>query len=174
MEPNLVLYVGSYDDADTAETDFESLKDAQKLDDFDILGAVVMSRDAAGKIDVKEHGRTAVGAGATVGGITGLVVGLFAPPLLLVTALGAGIGAALGELAKRREEKELGVDFEQYLPPGSSAVVVVADDKYADQIDKVLGAATKQVHKPIDTDDYADLAEILSDAGYDMPKAAGS
>jgi uncharacterized membrane protein len=171
MEQNLVLYVGSYDDADTAQTDFQALKDAQSGGAFDTVGAVVISRAADGKIDVKEHGSTAVGAGATVGGITGLIVGLFAPPLLLMTAVGAGLGAGLGELSKRREEKELGVDFEEYLPPGSSAVVVVADMVYADQVNKALGAATKQFSKPIDDSDYTTLHKVLSDAGYTGLKA---
>ena len=39
-----------------------------------------------------------VGGAATLGGGVGLLVGLFAPPLLAATAVGAGIGAIVGGL----------------------------------------------------------------------------
>ena len=54
MDPNLVLYVASYADTDSAEADLKSLKDAQD-EDFAIVGAVVMTRDADGKVEVKEQ-----------------------------------------------------------------------------------------------------------------------
>ena len=52
---NLALYVASYADATTARADFDALKAAEG-DDLEIVGAVVMSRDADGKVDVLEVG----------------------------------------------------------------------------------------------------------------------
>ena len=75
---------------------------------------------------------------------------------------------------KRHEEKELGVDMEEYLAPGTSAVVVVADDLYADRIDKALAKSDKKINKAIDSGDYDKLNKALSDAGYDMTKAVDS
>ena len=173
MDPNLILYVASYADTDSAEADLKSLKDAQDKD-FAIVGAVVMTRDADGKVEVKEHGATPVSGGVLLGGAAGIAVGLFAPPLLLATAAGAAIGAGIGELVKRHEEKELGVDMEEYLAPGTSAVVVVADDLYADRIDKALAKSDKKINKAIDSGDYDKLNKALSDAGYDMTKAVDS
>ncbi len=173
MEPNLMLYVASYADTDAAQADFTALKDAQDSD-FAIVGAAVMTRDAGGKVEVKEHGATPVSGGALLGGAAGIAVGLFAPPLLLATAAGAAIGAGIGELVKRHEEKELGVDMEEYLAPGTSAVVVVADDTYADRIDKVLAKSDKKVNKAIDSADYDKLSKVLSDAGYDISNAVES
>ena len=171
MAQNLALYSAAYPDASMAQEDFESLKSAQSAGDFAIVGAVVVSRDSSGKIEVKEHGATPTGGGAVLGAIGGLVVGLFAPPLLLSTAMGAGIGAGIGELVKRHEQKELGVDFEEFIPAGTSAVVVVAEDMYADGIDKALGKASKKITKAIDKGDVDKLSKALSDAGYDVSKA---
>ena len=98
------------------------------------------------------------------------MVGLFAPPLLLSTAMGAGIG----ELVKRHEQKLLGVDLEDFMPMGTSAVVVVAEDMYADGIDKALGKASKKITKAIDKGDVDKLSKALSDAGYDVSKAITS
>ena len=73
-----------------------------------MVGAVVASRNDAGEVTVdEEEAASPVGKAATVGGAAGLVVGLFAPPLLAATAIGAGIGAGIGALKKRHEEKHL-------------------------------------------------------------------
>ena len=132
---NLSLHVASYDDAASAEADFKALKDAEGAEDFAVVGAVVASRDAGGEVTVSEHGvASPVGGGTALGATGGLVLGLFAPPLLLATAIGAGIGAAVGELVKRHQERKLGAEIDDYLPPGSSAVIVVVDDIYLDRV----------------------------------------
>ena len=172
---NLILYVASYDDATAAEADFKSLKEAQRAEDFAVVGAVVASRNEAGEVTVDEHGvASPVGGGTVIGAGAGLVVGLFAPPLLLATAVGAGIGAGIGELKKRHEEKELGVDVEEYLPPGTSAVIVVADDTYADRIDHALEKSIKKVNKAVDKGDYEKLEKELEDADKRITDAVDS
>jgi uncharacterized membrane protein len=167
---NLALYVASYDDATSAQSDFDSPKSAEGKD-LKIEAAVVMSRDADGNVDVLEKGDGTVGTGAVIGGGIGLVVGLFAPPLLAATAIGAGIGALLGHFTKKHEEKELGVELEDYFPPNSSAVVVVVDNKYLDRVQGALTKSTKQVSKAIDSDDYDKLQKALSDSSDEINKA---
>jgi uncharacterized membrane protein len=168
---NLVLVVGTYADAGAATDDFNTLKAAQDAGEYQVVGAVVMSRDASGKVDVKEHGDERTAGGAVLGGTAGLVVGLFAPPLLAATAIGAGIGALLGHLSKRHAEKELGVDLEEYLPPGSSAVVAVVDDVYADKVENALAKSDKRINKAIDSGDYNQLKDAISKSGADVSDA---
>ena len=170
---NLVLYVASYDDSATAEADYESLKAAEGAD-LAVVESVVMSRDAAGEVSVSSHGSGITGAGAVVGGGAGLVVGLFAPPLLAATAVGAGIGAVVGHLSKKHEEKKLGVSLDEYLPANSSAVVVIIDDVYLDRVQKALGKATKNVNKAIDNNDYEALEKALAKGSDDVADAADS
>jgi len=174
-DQNLVLYVASYADATAANQDFEALKAAEG-DDFKVKGAVVMSRDADGKVDVLETGdaNTDTSTGAWIGGGIGLVVGLFAPPLLAATAIGAGIGALLGHFSKKHEEKELGVDVDEYFPPNSSAVVVVVDDKYLDRVEAALTSADKNINKAISSDDYDKLEAAVSKSDKDVDDAIES
>ena len=159
---NLALVVGAYADAGAAADDFATLKSGQDAGEYQVVGAVVMNRDASGKVEVKEHDDVNVGGGAVLGGATGLVVGLFAPPLLAATAIGAGIGAGIGALKKRHEEKQLGVDVEEYLPPGSSAVVAVVDDQWADKVENALVKSDKRINKAIDSGDYEELQKAIS------------
>jgi len=170
---NLVLYVAAYSDKSSAQADFDSLKSAEG-DDFKVEGAVVMSRDADGNVDVLESGDGTTATGAVLGGGIGLVVGLFAPPLLAATAIGAGIGALLGHLTKKHEEKELGVELDDYFPPNSSAVVVVIDDKYLDRVEAALVNSDKRINKAISQDDYDKLSDAVSKSQDEVDKAVDS
>lgn len=172
-EDNLLLYVAAYDEAGPARDDFEALKSLEG-DDLAIVAAVVMNRDAAGNVDVLEVGDGDVGRGAWIGGGVGLVVGLFAPPLLASTAIGAGIGALLGHFTKKHEEKELGVAVDEYLPPDSSAVAVVIEDVYLDRVEAALTRATKKVSRAIDKDDYEKLRKAVAEARQDVGDAIDS
>jgi len=171
---NLALVVGTYPDSTTAADDYRALKAGEKAAEYEVVAAVVMSRDASGKVDVDEHGDGRVGGGAVLGGTAGLVVGLFAPPLLAATAIGAGIGAVVGKLSKRHEEKELGVELEEYLPPGSSAVVAVVDDRWADKVEGALVNSDKRISKAIDANDYDELQKAIAKSDDEVSDAITS
>ena len=170
---NLALYVAAYSDASAASQDFEALKAAEG-DDLKVVGAVVRSRDADGTVDVLSEGDGDTASGAVMGGGLGLVIGLFAPPLLAATAIGAGIGAVLGHLTKKHEEKELGAELDEYFPPNSSAVVAIVDNKYLDRVGAALTKADKNVSKAIDSGDAEKLEKAISDSAGDVGDAIDS
>ena len=173
-EMNLVLYVALYgDDTAGARKDYRALRD---LDDYAVVASVVLSRQANGDVDVDEHGGMQVGRGATLGGVAGLVVGLFAPPLLAATAVGAGIGAAAGAISKHHDEKKIesAVDENDWLPPGASAIVAVIDDQYLDRVDAAVADAQKKVSKAIDKGDYDAVVKALNEGGQQIVEAVDS
>jgi uncharacterized membrane protein len=88
----------------------------------------------------------------------GLIVGLFAPPLLAATAIGAGLGAALGGLVKHHREGQLTDELEKVMPAGSSAIIVLMDDAFADQVDKALVKAERKASRSVDAADASSLA----------------
>ncbi|MFF2372469.1 DUF1269 domain-containing protein [Agromyces sp. NPDC058110] len=171
---NLQLYVATYDDADVATDQYRTLKDAAAADELEVVSSVVMRRDDDGRVTVDEHGTGQVASGAWIGGAAGLVVGLFAPPLLASTAIGAGIGAIAGKLTKERDEKKIGVDLEEALPKGSSAIVAVVDDRYLDRVDAALAKAAKKVTKAIDRDDFEALEKAIDEGGDKIARAISS
>jgi uncharacterized membrane protein len=171
-DPNLILFVASYgEDAGAAAADFTALKE---VGDTAVIAAVVLSRGADGSVDVKEHGGGLVAGGTAAGAIGGLVVGLFAPPLLLATAVGAAIGAGVGALVKRHEEKEIGVEAQDWLPAGSSAIVAVVDDLYLDRIDHAVEKAVKKTNKAIDKGDYDAVVKAMNEGGQKIVEAVES
>jgi uncharacterized membrane protein len=169
-EENFDLFVAAYADEEAADDDFEAIKE---LDDVAVVAAVVLQRDGAGKVTVKEHGGSLVKGGTAVGAVGGFVVGLFAPPLLAATAIGAGIGAAAGAISKHHEEKKAGDELQadDWLPVNSSAIVAVVDDQYLDQIDKVVAQSTKKVNKAIDKGDYDAVVKALNEGGQQIVDA---
>lgn len=168
---NLVLYVASYDDPAAAAEDYKAIKD---LDDAAVLASVVLARSGDGKVEVKEHGGGLVGGGIAVGAVAGFVVGLFAPPLLAATVVGAGIGAAAGAIAKHHEEKKIGVDADEWLPADSSAIVAIVDDLYLDRVDRAVERATKKVNRAIDKGDAEKVAKAIDEGGDKILKAIES
>jgi uncharacterized membrane protein len=170
-DPNYTLFVAAYGDLDAAQADFKRLK---SLDEASVPAAIVLSHDASGTVSVKEHGGALVAGGTTLGAIGGLVVGLFAPPLLLAGVVGAGIGAGAGALVKRHEEKAIGVDAAEWLPQGASAIVAVVDDLYLDRIDAAVDKATKKVSKAIEKGDYDAVVKAVNEGDEKIIDAATS
>ena len=170
-DPNYILYVASYDDDASASEDYEAIK---QLGDTAVVAAAVLDRDADGKVTAKEHGAGPVGGGAIVGGGLGLVLGLFAPPLLLASAVGAGIGAGVGKIMKRHQEKQIGLDAEDWLPVNSSAIVAVIDDLYLDRIDRAVTKAVKKTNKAIDKGDYDAVIKAVNEGDEKVIQAVES
>ena len=172
---NSTLLVATYDDESAAQSDFTTIK---SLDDVSVVAAVVLTRDADGKVKVKEHGGRIIAYGTAIGAAAGLVIGLFAPPLLLTgvigLVLGGGVGAGAGALVERHEEKKIGVDVEEWLPPGSSAIVAVVDDTYLDRVEKAVEKATKHVSKAIDEGDYDAVVKAINKGDEKIVEAVNS
>ena len=163
------VLIGGYLSEDAAEEDYNAVLDCGGH----LQGAVVVSKDLEGNLSVEQTDHM-VREGAEGLGAVGFAVGLFAPPLLAATAIGVGIGALLGHLSKRHEEKELGVELEEYLPPGSSAVVAVVDDTYADKVEAALVHSQKRINKAIDKGDYDELQKALAQSSDEVANAVTS
>jgi uncharacterized membrane protein len=167
---NLDLFVAAYSDEGAAVDDFKAIKE---VEDVAVVAAVILQRDSEGNVTVKEHGGGLVAGGTAVGAVAGFVVGLFAPPLLAATAIGAGIGAAAGAITKHHEEKKASdeIQADDWLPVNSSAIVAVVDDEYLDRVEKAATKATKKVNKAIDKGDYDSVMKALNEGGQQIVDA---
>ena len=85
------VLIGGYLSKDAAHDDYEAALASGGY----LHGAVVVSKDLQGNLSV-EQTDDMVGEGAAGLGAVGFAVGLFAPPLLAATAVGAVIGAGAG------------------------------------------------------------------------------
>jgi len=159
----LDLYIAGYNDPEAARADFDALKKAQREGIVFIDGMVLVSRDADGTLHVKESGDHDVFKGATIGVAGGLVVGLFAPPLLGAMVVGGLVGGLVGKLAKHHDEKGIQKDIDDVVPPGSSAVVAVFEEIWVDEVERQLAKADKKAVKQADKQTANELKKGLAE-----------
>ncbi len=84
------VLIAAYLFDDLGKKDYDAVMDLVEAKTISVQGVVLASKDENGEMQVIEAGDHAVRKGATMVGGAGLVVGLFAPPLLAATAVGAG------------------------------------------------------------------------------------
>lgn len=165
-EPTDVM-IAAYYDTEPAKLDHEAVLHAgAKLE-----GAILVSRDHAGELHVEEEDHLAR-KGAEILGGAGLIVGLFAPPLLAATAIGAAIGAGLGALAHHEVKKKIEQQAFDNIPYGGAGLIVAYPRSSNDEVDKAVTHALKKAVGEADGRELAALKEALADAQEKMKQPA--
>jgi uncharacterized membrane protein len=70
----------------------------------------------------------------------------------VMAAVGAGIGAGAGAILDHHDKKEIKADVEDVLPPGSSGIVALFEEKWVEEVEKALAKADKVSSHDIDSD----------------------
>lgn len=162
------VLIAAYLFEDLAKKDFDAVLKLAEDKTITVEGVVLVQKDAQGEVSVTETGDHLGRKGAKLGGGAGLVVGLFAPPLLAATAVGAAAGAVMGKFAKHRLESGIGEKMDAALPPGSGGVIAVYDSDGADAVDEALANAVKKSVAQIDSMSAKELKAGLAEAQAGM------
>jgi uncharacterized membrane protein len=162
------VLIAAYLFEDLAKQDFDALLKLAEQKTITAEGVVLVQKDDDGQVHVTETGDHLGRKGAKIGGGVGLVVGLFAPPLLAATAAGAAAGAILGKFTKHRLESGIAEKMDTALPPGSGGVIAVYDTDGAGAVDKALANAVKKSVAHIDGTSAKKLKAGLADAQAGM------
>jgi arylsulfatase len=150
---------------DLAQQDFDEYVRLAGEGEIDTDGIALVLKDADGEVKVQESGDHLGRRGAKAGAGAGLVLGLFAPPLLAATAVGAAAGGLTGKFARHRMEAGIGDKLDDALPPGSAGVITVYDHAQAELVDKTLANSIRSSTAQIDKASAKELKEGLADAG---------
>jgi uncharacterized membrane protein len=146
------LYIAAYGDPDAARGDWDVIKQLAYDDVIKVDGLVLVSRRSDGKIHVDDNFHEAA-KGAGWGAVGGAVVGLIFPPALLAgAAVGAGIGAGAGALLSHAAKTAIKADVEDTLPPNSSGIVAVVEERWIEDVEKALSNATNVTKEEVDND----------------------
>ena len=146
----LDLYIAAYADLHSAQEDWDEIKGMAKDDTIKVDGLVLISRGTDGKINVKDDFHT-VGHAAAWGAGAGLLIGLIFPPAFLASGLvGAAAGAGVGGLVSHAEKSEIKDEVADDVPPGSSAIVALFEERWATDVQKALPKATKVSKHQVD------------------------
>src|ERR1700750_737066 len=162
------VLIAAYLFEDLAKQDFDAVLKLAEQKTITVEGVVLVQKDAGGQVHVAETGDHLGRKGLKAGGGVGLVVGLFAPPLLAATAAGAAVGGVAGKFAKHRLESGIGEKMDAALPPGSGGVIAVYDSDGASLVDDALANAVKKSVAQIDGTKAKELKAGLEEAQAGM------
>ncbi len=148
-----------------AQRDFDRFVALAKDGAISTDGVVLVTKDAQGEVAVQETGDHLGKKGAKVGGGVGLVVGLFAPPLLAATAVGAAVGGLSASSPASECEAGIGEKMDDALPPGSAGIIAIYDHEHADAVARALENAIRSSKSQIDKASAKELKAGLEEAG---------
>ncbi len=163
---NLFVFLGAYPSEADARADYDVIKELHLAGVVGTYDAAVITKDADGKVHVNKD-ELPTRHGAWTGIAAGALVGIIFPPSLIGTAAVGGVaGGVIGHLRNglsRSDVKELGEGLEA----GEAALIVIGDNKVADEIRKAQLKAIKEVKKEIDAD-ADELKRQLDEAAKDL------
>ena len=163
LHDTIDVLIGGYLSTDAAEEDYNAVRDCGGH----LQGAVVVSKDLEGELSVHETDHM-VREGAEGLGAVGLAVGLFAPPLLAATAIGAAVGAGAGALLHHKTVDKLGEQAGATIPIGGAGLIVGYSHSEAAKVEPAVTRAVQKVVGEAEGNHVAALKGALADAQQKM------
>ncbi len=166
-DERLLLLVAGYQDLSAARADFDTVTGLVRDKSVSTRGMILIAKDADGEVhldDTGDHlGRKGMGWGAGVG----VLVGLFAPPMLAAIAVGGAAGAVVGRFADHKLKAGLQDKIGSALASGSAVFIGVfpAADRLAAER-ALAGSPAKSV---VESDEKG-LKELEAALGEAMGK----
>ena len=120
---------------------------------------------ADGKVKIEEtadpSGKKWAKRGAIAGGLVGLI---FPPAIIASAAVGGGVGGIWGKIRdkgfKDDDLKEIG----NSLPPGTSAIIAVAEDRMVEQLESALSGYEKIAKHAVSAEAAAAIVAEVDDS----------
>ena len=157
------VLIGGYISTEAAKEDYEAALGCGGY----LHGAVVVSKDLDGSLSVEQTDHM-VREGAAGLGALGFAVGLFAPPLLAATAVGAALGAAGGKLLHRRTASKLEAQAAETIPLGGAGLILAYPHSAAGKVEPAVTRAIKKAVGEAEGHHVQALRAAISDAQHKM------
>jgi uncharacterized membrane protein len=133
------LFVASYGTEHEAGEALKDFKSAQRDGAIYLIDAAVIVHTKDDKVKFEETADPSGKKWAKRGAIAGGVVGLIFPPSIIVSAaVGAGAGGVWGKVRDKGFKDEDLKAIGESLPPGSSAIIAIAEDRMVEQLERSL------------------------------------
>jgi len=164
-KPNNIVIIAGYPSIESAKKNFDQLTQLVKAKQVKSEGMILVEQDQDGKVSVSETGdhlgRKGLGWGAGVG----LLVGLFAPPLLASIAVGAAAGALIGRFAKHKVESGIESGLGDKLKPGTAVILAIVEEENRLVAEQALADSPAKSVAVMDKQGLQGLKAALAEAG---------
>ena len=135
------VFVGGYQDIESATEDFDGLVELVKDKKVKIEGVILVTHAEDGTVTVQQTGDHMGRKGMGWGGGVGVAVGLAAPPLLATAAVGAAAGGLVGKFVDHRVKTEMHDKIGENLPPGTAGIIAIFDHEQQLGVEQALSGA---------------------------------
>jgi uncharacterized membrane protein len=162
------VLIGGYLSKDAAHEDYQAALDSGGY----LHGAVVVSKDLEGNLAVEQTDHM-VREGAAGLGAVGFAVGLFAPPLLAATVVGAAIGAVAGKALHHRTENKLEEQAGETIPLGGAGLILAYPHSAATTVEPAVTRAVTKVVGEAEGHHVTALKGAIADAQQKMAQGQG-
>jgi uncharacterized membrane protein len=167
------VIMAGYADIDTAKKDFDQLVhlvESEKIKTTE--GVILVEHDADDSVHVTDsadhHGRK----GLAIGGGVGVVVGLFAPPLLATVVVGGAVGGLIGKFMKHRIDSGMEKKIGETIPKGMAGIITLVAEADTADVKGALAGAAKVSTTQVDGDGVKALKEGLLEAAQGAKSAS--
>jgi len=162
------VFVATYDTEDGAAAAAKAFEAAERDGAIDLIDAAVIVHTADGKVKFEESadpsGKKWAKRGAIAGGVVGLI---FPPSIILSAAVGGGAGGLWGKIRDKGFKDEDLKEIGNSLPPGSSAIIAVAEDRMVEQLERALGGYEKIAKHAVSAEAAAAIVAEIDDSEID-------
>ena len=153
------LFIAAYGDEQGAAAALKDFQAAQRAGAIDLIDAAVIVHTADDKVHIEEtadpSGKKWAKRGAIAGGIAGLI---FPPSIIASAAVGAAGGGVWGKVRDKGFKDEDLKDIGTSLPPGTSAIIAIAEDRVIEQLARGLEGYEKIARHLVSADAAAAIA----------------
>jgi len=156
---NLELFVAVFATEQEAGATLKDFKAMDREGSIDLIDAAAIVHGADGKVRFEEtadpSGKKWAKRGAIAGGIAGLI---FPPSIIASAAVGAAGGGVWGKVRDKGFKDEDLKDIGASLPPGTSAIIAIAEDRVVEQLARGLEGYDKIARHLVSADAAAAIA----------------
>ena len=169
-EHTIEIFIAAYGTEPGAKEALQDFKAAERDGAIDLIDGAVIVHTAEGKVKFEEtadpNGKKWAKRGAIAGGLVGII---FPPSIIASAAVAGGAGAVWGKIRDKGFKDEDLREIGKSLPPGSSAIIAVAEDRMLEQLERGLTGYDKIAKHAVSAEGAAVIVADVQDASEDTP-----
>lgn len=160
------IFIASYNGENGAAAALKDFESAERAGAIDLIDAAVIVHTADDKVKYDETADPSGKKWAKRGAIAGGLVGLIFPPSIIAGAVvGGGAGGIWGKIRDKGFKDEDLKEIGESLPPGTSAIIAIAEDRVVEQLERGLAGYQKIARHAVSADAAAALVAEVDDTG---------